>query len=140
MSPSGFLLYVGAGLAQPGLGEPLALPHGSSEDSAECLVWTWWAQSPGPNPVQVQWMYSGFPELRRKLGPLSFQTKEDTKHPKNPHQLSHACPCAQSCKLSPAVRGWGEGMHHPITSQLPLPGSIIPLVQPVTGREVLHLS
>lgn len=32
------------------------------------------------NPVQAQQMYSGFPELRPKLGPLSSQTREDTKH------------------------------------------------------------
>lgn len=67
---------------------------------------------------------------------LEFPNQRGHKAPQNPHQLSHACPCAQSCKLSPAVRGWGEGMHHPITSQLPLPSSIIPLVQAVTGREV----
>lgn len=59
LSLRGFLRYMGAGLAQLGLGEPLALPHGSSEDSAECLVWTWWAQSPGDPTTSILCRYNG---------------------------------------------------------------------------------
>ena len=71
---------------------------------------------------------------------LEFLNQRGHKAPINTHQPSRARLCARSCKLTPAVRGQGKRMHHPITSQLPLPGSIIPLVQAVSGREAPRLS